>query len=246
MKLKCTISYDGSEFSGFQLQPYGRTVQGEIEKALRKLHKGTEIKIIASGRTDAGVHAAGQVIHFETNLAIPNQKWPAALNSLLPEDIALLNVQPAPEDFHARFQVKKKEYRYHVSLSPVRNVYNRKYAFSYPYQLDIDSMRKAAALMEGTHDFTSFCSIKTAVENRIRTIYSFQLVEEGSMLYFHVTGSGFLYNMVRIMVGTLLEVGRKKIFPEDIPRILEARNRAESGRTVPGHGLYLWKVSYDN
>jgi tRNA pseudouridine38-40 synthase len=246
MRVKCIVSYDGSLFSGYQVQPNKRTVQGEIEGALFKLHKGQTIKVSASGRTDAGVHAIGQVFHFDTNLTIPENKWPYALNALLPEDIIILETTYVNEDFHARFNATGKEYRYRIDQQKMMDVFKRKYSFHYPYTLDLSAIRQACIHLCGTHDFTSFCVAKTEVEDKVRTIYSIEVIEEETEIIFCFIGNGFLYNMVRILVGTLLDVGQGMTDPDSIPAILEGRDRRLSGKTVPGHGLYLWKVHYDN
>lgn len=246
MRVKCIVSYDGTHFSGYQVQPNKRTVQSEIEAALKKLHKGQSIKVHASGRTDAYVHAVGQVIHFDTTLTILPEKWPYALNSLLPNDIVILEAEHVADQFHARFDVIKKEYRYKLSTQKMIDVFKRDFTFHFPYKLDIESMRQACLHLCGTHDFTSFCVAKTEVEDKVRTIYSIEIMKEGNDLIFCFTGNGFLYNMVRILMGTLLEVGQGKKTPDQIPSILEGKDRSLSGKTAPGHGLYLWKVYYDN
>ncbi|MGP1910363.1 tRNA pseudouridine(38-40) synthase TruA [Metabacillus sp. JX24] len=246
MRVKCTVSYDGTGFSGFQIQPGQRTVQGEIEKGLKKLHKGQEVKVFASGRTDAGVHAIGQVLHFDTEIYIPENRWPNALNSLLPGDVAIQAASFTEDDFHARYHVRAKEYRYKVSRSEVRDVFSRNYAYHYPYKLDYVKMREAIKFLIGTHDFTSFCSAKTDKEDRIRTLYDIEFYEEDDVLTFRFVGDGFLYNMVRILVGTLMNAGRGVLDPYRIPDILKARDRSMNGKTAPGSGLYLWKVYYDN
>ncbi|TXC85632.1 tRNA pseudouridine(38-40) synthase TruA [Metabacillus litoralis] len=246
MKVKCTVSYDGSQFYGYQVQPNKRTVQSEIEEALTKLHKGEKIKIFASGRTDASVHAVGQVFHFETNLRIPDDRWPFALNSLLPEDIVIKSAAYVEHEFHARFDVVKKEYRYIINQEKIQDVFKRKYCFHYPYEIDLQSIEKACDLLLGTHDFTSFCAAKTEVEDKVRTLYSIEVIKEENDIIFRFIGNGFLYNMVRILVGTLLEIGQGIKSFEDIPAIFKGLDRRLSGKTVPGHGLYLWKVYYDN
>jgi len=246
MRVKCTVSYDGTGFSGFQIQPGQRTVQGEIEKGLKKLHKGQEVKVFASGRTDAGVHAIGQVLHFDTEIYIPESRWPNALNSLLPGDVAIQTAAFTEDDFHARYHVRAKEYRYKVCRSEVRDVFSRNYAYHYPYKLDYVKMREAIKFLIGTHDFTSFCSAKTEKEDRIRTLYDIEFYEEDDVLTFRFVGDGFLYNMVRILVGTLINAGRGVLDPYRIPDILKARDRSLNGKTAPGSGLYLWKVYYDN
>jgi tRNA pseudouridine38-40 synthase len=246
MRVKCKVSYDGTQFNGYQVQPNKRTVQGEIEEALAKLHKGHVVKIHASGRTDAHVHAVGQVFHFDTHLTIPYEKWPYALNSLLPNDIVVLESAYVDDAFHSRFHAVKKEYRYRISSKKIQDVFKRHYAYHFPYKLNISSMRQACSHLCGTHDFTSFCVAKTEVEDKVRTIFSIDIIEEETELIFCFIGNGFLYNMVRILVGTLLEVGQGTRNPDSMPFILEGQDRSLSGKTAPGHGLYLWKVYYDN
>jgi tRNA pseudouridine38-40 synthase len=243
-RYKCTISYDGTQFSGYQIQPGKRTIQGEVEAALSKLHKGEHIKISASGRTDAGVHAKGQVIHFDSALAIPTEKWEIALNSILPDDIAVIRVEKVADSFHARFDAIGKEYRYYVHLSPKRDPFKRHYAYQFPYPLDYVAMKEALKYLIGTHDFTSFCSAKTEIEDKVRTIEEIEFFQERDLLVFRFIGNGFLYNMVRILTGTLLEVGSGDRSPYSIPEILEKKDRKFAGKTAPAHGLYLWKVFY--
>jgi len=243
-RYKCTISYDGTLFSGYQVQPGKRTVQSEIEEALRKLHKGRTIRISASGRTDAGVHARGQVIHFDSPLQIPEDRWVKALHSLLPDDIAILKVEKAAPDFHARFDAKGKEYRYFIRLSDVKDPFTRHYQFQYGYHLNIEKMKEAASYLIGTHDFTSFCSAKTEVEDRVRTLQRIEIDKDGDQLMFRFAGDGFLYNMVRILVGTLLEAGRGLRQPAEMKAILAGKDRSLAGKTAASHGLYLWEVFY--
>jgi tRNA pseudouridine38-40 synthase len=244
-RLKCIISYDGTLFSGYQVQPGKRTVQGEIQKALTKLNKGVNIRVSASGRTDAGVHARGQVIHFDTSLEIEPARWQIALNSLLPDDIAVSSAEIVPQDFHARFGAAGKEYRYFLLLSKHRNPFQRNYAYQYPLELNYDAMREASNQLLGTHDFTSFCSAKTEVEDRVRTLKEIDFFEENGMLVFRFVGNGFLYNMVRILVGTLLEVGNGRRAADTMQGLLASKDRTLAGKTAPGHGLYLWQVFYD-
>jgi len=243
-RVKCTVAYDGSFFAGYQVQPNKRTVQGEIETALSKLHKGEPIKIFASGRTDAKVHAKGQVIHFDSPLNLPEDKWVKALNSLLPEDIAILESTYVKPNFHARFSVVEKEYRYKIRITKGKDPFLRNYVYHYPYPLNIERMKKGMYYFPGTYDFTSFCSAKTEIEDRVRTISYVDLIEDNEILTFVIRGNGFLYNMVRIIVGTLLEIGSGEKSPDDIPDIIKKMDRDAAGRTAPGHGLYLWKVYY--
>ncbi|UAL49420.1 tRNA pseudouridine(38-40) synthase TruA [Sutcliffiella horikoshii] len=245
-RLKCILTYDGAQFEGYQIQKEKRTVQLEVQKALSRIHKGTEIKVSASGRTDAGVHAVGQVLHFDSPLTIPDAAWQKALNAHLPKDIWVKRVESVSGDFHARFDVVKKEYRYKVSLAKDFNVFDRDQVFHYPYPLDLEAVKEACGHFIGEHDFTSFCSAKTEVEDKVRTIYSLDVELQGEDLEFRIVGNGFLYNMVRIIVGTLLEIGQGKKLPRDIFSILGARDRGAAGKTAPAHGLYLWNVVYDD
>lgn len=240
----CTICYDGTLFSGYQVQPGRRTVQSEIEAALKKLHKGNDVKITASGRTDAGVHAKGQVIHFDSPLFIPEGSWVKALQAHLPDDIVIRKAERVETNFHARFDAVGKEYRYFVRLAPEKDPFTRHYQFHFTYPLNVERMRETVSYLIGTHDFTSFCSAKSEVVDRVRTISAIELIEEEELLVFRFSGNGFLYNMVRILTGTLLEVGRGLRRPEDIPQILKQKDRQLAGKTAPAHGLYLWEVFY--
>lgn len=244
-RLKCIISYDGTSFSGFQVQPNGRTVQGEIEKALEKIHKGYTGRIQASGRTDTGVHAVGQVIHFDSILDVPTSGWIQALNTSLPDDIVVTLVEAVDASFHARYNSVKKEYRYFLSNKKFENVFRRNYCYHYPYPIDLKKIIEGTKYLIGTHDFTSFCSTKSDKENKIRTIYEIDVFEDAGEIVFRFVGDGFLYNMVRIMIGTLLKVGQGKWSPCEIENILQQKNRKASGKTAPGHGLHLWNVWYE-
>lgn len=248
MRLRAIISYDGSQFSGYQVQPGKRTVQLEIERVLETIHKGDVVKIVASGRTDAGVHATGQVIHFDSPLTFPLDRWVTALNVQLPRDIRILSVEQVSDDFHARYHAVGKTYRYIWSISEIHSPFERDFSVhAERYKLDISSMQKAAQHLIGTHDFSSFCAANTNVNDFVRTIYSinFEVKKETQQLHMIISGSGFLYNMVRIIAGTLWEVGIRKKTVEGIPDILLACARKEAGKTAPAHGLYLEKVVYD-
>lgn len=245
-RFKCIISYDGTHFAGYQIQPNKRTVQGELERVLANMHKGEIIRVTASGRTDAGVHAYGQVIHFDSPLHLPADRWKKALNAMLPEDMAIREVQEVDASFHARFSAVAKEYRYKIRTAVERDVFSRHYAYHFPYPLDYDAIKQALQLVKGTHDFTSFCSAKTEIEDRVRTIYEANLLLTHDGFEFQWIGDGFLYNMVRILVGTMLEIGQGKRNWDCIPSILEEKDRRLAGKTAPPHGLYLWNVAYDN
>ncbi|MCR8872332.1 tRNA pseudouridine(38-40) synthase TruA [Peribacillus frigoritolerans] len=243
-KYKCVIAYDGTDFAGYQVQPEKRTIQSEFEAVLAQMHKGTIIKVTASGRTDSGVHAKGQVLHFESPLTFPTENWIKAFSALLPTDIIALEVDIVPDDFHARFHTTGKEYRYIVARSKLRDPFKRNYAYHYPYPLNMEAIREAISYLIGTHDFTSFCSAKTEVVDKVRTIKEMDFEESDDFLVFRFVGEGFLYNMVRILVGTLLDVGSGKISPHDMSGILDKKDRSFAGKTAPAQGLYLWKVFY--
>lgn len=247
MRLRAIISYDGSQFSGYQVQPGKRTVQLEIERVLEIIHKGTIVKVVASGRTDAGVHATGQVIHFDSPLTFPLDRWSTALNVQLPRDIRILSIEQVSDDFHARYHAVGKTYRYIWSLSEIHSPFERDFSVHADrYKPDIALMQEAAQHLLGTHDFSSFCAAKTNVNDFVRTIYSidFEVKKETQQLHMIISGSGFLYNMVRIIAGTLWEVGIRKKSVESIPKILLSCARKEAGKTAPAHGLYLENVAY--
>lgn len=242
-KLKMTVAYDGTDFFGFQRQPHRRTVQGVLEEAISRIN-GKPIQVVGAGRTDAGVHALGQVCHFETALPMPPDRWVSVLNRVLPRDVAVRSVEEVPPPFHARKDARWKRYRYLIDTSPVPDVFTRRFRFHFPLSLDVEAMRRAAADLEGTHDFTSFSSARSPVENRVRTIHLCRVEKEGPVVSMEVVGNGFLYNMVRIIAGTLLEVGRGKRSPESIPDVIRANNRAAAGKTLPPEGLMMVEVGY--
>lgn len=244
-KLKLTLSYDGTNFSGYQIQPNKRTIQGELERALHRMHKNKYVKVYASGRTDAGVHAIGQVVHFESSLNLPTARWKKALNTLLPSDITIKQVVVASDDFHARYDAIEKEYRYIVLTDSEYHVFKRNYVYQLNETMDIKAIQKACLSLVGTHDFTSFSSARATVKgSKVRTLTDVrcEITDEGFTFIFR--GDGFLYHMVRILVGTLLEVGSGKRKPEDIQNLVEQKNRNLTGRTAPPQGLYLWEVIY--
>jgi tRNA pseudouridine38-40 synthase len=242
-RLKCVVAYDGTDYSGFQIQPQVATVQGEIEAALHRL-TGETIQIVGSGRTDAGVHARGQVFHFDTNSSIPLEKWRYVLDNQLPEAIVIRSVEEAEPGFHARFDVKVKEYRYCIDNGPVPDLFRHRYADHIRHPLDLAGMQQAARHLIGEHDFTSFCSAKTFVEDKVRTVYDLRVEREGDFIWVVCRGNGFLYNMVRIIVGTLVEVGQGKREPDEMKAILLARDREQAGKTAPAKGLIMWQVEY--
>lgn len=243
--IKMVVAYDGSNYHGFQAQNRTalKTVQGELETALETL-TGEKTSVIGSGRTDAGVHAWGQAVNFRSDTRIPEAKIPFALNSVLPRDIVVREAQDVPEDFHARFSAKKKTYCYTIYNDRHMSPFWRQYAWHVPVQLDTEKIAVGAEKFIGEHDFTAFCANNTEDGNHIRRIYDFTLATEGPLVRFTVTGSGFLWNMVRIMTGTLLEVGAGKRAPEDITALLLVKERKSTGMTLPPQGLCLMSVEY--
>lgn len=245
-RYKAIIAYDGTQFNGFQTQPNCRTVQGELERVLKKLNNGKTIFVTGSGRTDAGVHAIGQVIHFDYPETRELEKMRYALDSLTPKDIAIKSVEIVSEEFHARYHVVEKTYRFHVDLGKPRSPFRRFYASHFPYLIDSDKIRRNLTDIVGTHDFTSFCASGTEVEDKVRTVYEAKLEvnELEDELIFTFRGDGFLYKMIRNLVGTLLEIGNGRMTDGCIPDILAAKDRTKAGQTANPEGLYLLEVKY--
>lgn len=243
--IKLTVAYEGTDFHGFQVQPRLRTVQGELEQAIRKL-TGEEIQVTGSGRTDAGVHAWGQIVNFYTSSRIPTEKWAIAMNVTLPDDLVIRAAEEVVESFHSRFDAVGKIYRYQIDRGVYPDVFARRYAWHVPYALDVQRMRDAAESLVGRHDFTSFCNAATPLEDKVREVQQISLVERGHLLYLTVQGTGFLWNMVRIIAGTLVDVGRGRIDSQRVSAILQARDRTLAGVTAPAHGLTLLEVLYPN
>jgi tRNA pseudouridine38-40 synthase len=254
---KLTLAYDGAEFSGWQAQPERRTVQGELERAWREI-TGETVRANVAGRTDAGVHAAGQVVSVESATSIEPEALVLALNAKLPEDVAIRAVEPAPDGFHATHYAKRKRYRYAIYNDPRRPVFWRRYAWHVPTPLEVEAMRRAGQALVGTHDFVSFQSTGSERETTIRTIFAVDVArsrktpasavgplnESNSLVTIDVEGDGFLYNMVRAIAGTLVEVGRGKRDAGWVAEALAARDRCAAGQTAPPHGLMLLHVDY--
>lgn len=242
--IKLTIEYDGKCYNGWQKQANKLNIQGEIEKAIYNITK-EDVDLIGSGRTDAGVHALGQVANFKTNSKIPIEKLPLAINSQLKNSIVIKEAEDADERFHSRYNAKHKTYRYIINNSKCGTAIYRNLEYSYPFKLDVKKMEQASKYFEGEHDFKAFKSSGTSSKNSVRTIYKAIVKQEGEKIIIELTGNGFLYNMVRIISGTLLDVGLGKIKPEEISEIIESKNRQRAGKTLPPYGLYLVEVNYN-
>ena len=245
MRIKLEISYLGDNYSGFQIQNNKRTIQGEIEKVLSDIFN-QKINLVASGRTDAGVSAIKQVAHFDIVEEFSNvEKLYKRMNSMLPDDIKILSSEEVDSNWHARFNAKKKTYCYRFYVSEVCVPFIDKHSLNVGKKLNIAEMEKACEVLIGEHDFSAFCAANTNVINKTRTIFSAQIKQLNNLEYeFEITGNGFLYNMVRIIVGTLLEVGYNRKTVEDVKKALEAEDRRLAGYLVPAKALYLKEVKY--
>lgn len=237
------VSYMGTAYSGFQRQKTGLGVQEEIEKALLKL-TGEIITINAAGRTDAGVHGLGQVISFKTMSTIPADKLHMAFNSILPYDIRVLQTRDMPDEFHARFSAKNKIYSYLVNINRVSDPIMAPISWHFPRRIDMDAVRQAAEIIVGEHDFSGFCAAGSPVKNKVRHVMDLKVEENEGLLRISVQANGFLYNMVRIIVGTLMEAGLGKLQISDIEKIFHEKNRVIAGMTAPPQGLCLIWVDY--
>ena len=242
-RIKLVAAYDGTNYHGSQIQNNGETIEGVLKAELSSLLK-EEINLIGASRTDAGVHARGNVFVFDTESRIPPEKFSYALNARLPEDIRVQDSCEVPEDFHPRHQDTVKTYEYRVLNRKLPLPEYRLYAHFTYETLDVDKMNEACRHFIGEHDFASFCAAGSQVESTVREIYDLHVEKAGDLLTISVTGNGFLYNMVRIIAGTLLKVGGGHILPEEIPEIIEAKNRKEAGPTAPAKGLTLVQIRY--
>jgi len=243
-RIKWTIAYNGTNYCGWQIQPNGITIEEVLNKALKKL-TGEDILVIGASRTDSGVHAMGNVAVFDTDTTIPAEKIAVALNQRLPEDIVIVKSEEVADDFHPRYCDCSKTYEYHIINTRIPVPTKRLTNYFVSYVLDIEKMRQAASYLVGEHDFVSFCNVRTDVENTVRTIYALDILTNGDEITVRITGNGFLYNMVRIIVGTLIRVGRGFYEPEKVKEILEAKDRKAAGVTAPAHGLMLMEIKYD-
>lgn len=242
-RIKLVVAYDGTAYCGFQVQNNGPTIEGELNRVLSELF-GEEIRVIGASRTDSGVHAYCNVAVFDTNARMPAEKMLYAINQRLPEDIRVQSSMEVAGDFHPRHTDSRKTYEYHIYNTGVQNPMKRHYALWDYHNLQVDKMKEAAVYLVGEHDFKSFCSVDTTVESTVRTIYNLSVEKNGEDIVISVCGNGFLYNMVRIIAGTLLEVGKGKIEPNEMEKILNALDRQAAGPTAPAHGLTLVKYEF--
>lgn len=243
-RIKATIQYCGCNYSGFQVQPNAVTVQEVLENALSRVYNA-KINVTASGRTDSGVHALGQVIHFDVPItSLPCEKLPFAVAQYLPNDVSIINAEEVDGEFHARYSCKSKTYKYRLICSEYNLPFEYGRAWICNYHLDIDTMKDAAKCFLGEHDFKTFMASGSSVKSTIRNITRLDICEYGNCIEFVVSANGFLYNMVRIIVGTLVDVGRGRIDVSDIDGIIESRERAKAGKTAPPDGLYLLSAEY--
>ncbi len=247
MRIKLTLSYDGTDFAGWQRQSAERTVQQEIEQALAKIHKGKDIVLHGAGRTDSGVHASAQVAHFDSDHAsISPEIFKKSLNANLPRDIRILKSERVADDFHARFDAQMRSYKYYILNQEDCWAYYRDYVYSIDKEIKLTALNEAASILIGNHNFRTFASkSERDTESYVRDIFAANWYCEGMFLVFHISGAGFLRKMVRSIVGNLLEVNDFDNPKEELARRFYAKDRKESGVTAPAHGLYLHEVSYD-
>lgn len=238
------VAYDGTAYCGWQIQKNGRTIEGELNRALQEL-TGEEIQVIGASRTDAGVHGLDNVAVFDTCCRIPGEKFSYALNQRLPEDIRVRASKEVSGDFHPRRCKSRKTYEYHIYNAAFPDPLRRLYSYFTYIPLEEEKMRRAAAYLMGEHDFASFCSAGSQAETTVRTVYSLDVVRDGGEIVIRITGNGFLYNMVRIIAGTLMEAGSGRMEPEKIREILKAGDRSAAGPTAPACGLVLKELVYE-
>ena len=243
-RIKLTVAYDGTDYCGWQIQKNGVTVEEVLNRALSRL-TGEKITVIGASRTDAGVHARGNVAVFDTDTRIPAERIVYAVNALLPEDVVVVRSEEVPAGWHPRKCVSVKTYEYRILNREFPDPVRRRDTYFVSFPLDLDRMRQAAGYLKGTHDFKSFCSAQTSVEDTVRTIYSLDVEKAGDLFTVRVRGNGFLYNMVRIIAGTLAGVGRGYFEPEEVERMLEEKDRTKAGVTAPPQGLTLVGIEYE-
>ena len=243
MRYLIKFSYDGTAYAGFQSQKGLMTIQEKMEEALTKINNGKKTSIVATGRTDKGVHALAQYAHADLDVKITDKKLKRAMNSNLPEDIHVIETKIVPDDFHARYKVREKKYEYLINIGEY-NPIERNHCFQYNHELDIEKMKQAIKYFEGEHDFRAFVTENKDKDNCIRTITKTSILKEKNIIKITFQGTGFLRYQVRNMVGILIRVGENKIEPEKIKEIIESKDRSRSGKTAPAEGLYLVDVIY--
>lgn len=244
MRIKLIVAYDGTNYKGWQVQPNGITIEEVLNKKLTEL-LGEEITVAGASRTDSGVHSLGNVAVFDTNTRMPAEKISFALNQRLPEDIVVQDSCEVPEDWHPRYQNSRKTYEYRILNRTFRMPSRRFDTYFYHHPLDVEKMQKAASYLVGEHDFKSFCAIGAQVKTTVRTVYACDVLKNGEIITIRVTGNGFLYNMVRIIAGTLIQVGGGALPLERIPEILAAQDRSAAGPTAPAQGLTMMGIEFE-
>lgn len=242
-RIKLIVAYDGTEYSGWQIQPEAPTIEMCLDKAIHEL-TGENVHVTGASRTDAGVHAYGNVAVFDTESTIPGDRFTFALNRFLPDSIVIQDSWEVPVDFHPRHCNTRKTYEYRILNTAVPLPQKRNFTWHVAGSIDIEKMKEAAAYIVGEHDFKSFCCVRTQAESTVRTIYSLEVLQEGSEIIIRIKGNGFLYNMVRIITGTLIQVGKGRFMPEYVKQMLEAKDRTVAGQTAPPQGLTLVGIEY--
>lgn len=243
-RVRLIVAYDGTNYCGWQIQPNGITVEEVLNREISRLTK-EDIHIIGASRTDSGVHALGNVAVFDTVSSIPPERMAYAVNQRMPEDIVIVKSDEVASDWHPRYQDEiTKTYEYHIYNAPVPNPLKRNYSAFVSFSMDVEKMCEGAEYLVGEHDFVSFCNIRTNVTDTVRTVQSITITQDGADIVIRITGNGFLYNMVRIIAGTLIRVGRGFYTPEKVKEILEAKKRTAAGVTAPAAGLVLVKIDY--
>lgn len=243
-RVRLIVAYDGTNYCGWQVQPNGITVEEVLNREIVRL-TGEDIHVIGASRTDSGVHALGNVAVFDTESSIPPERMAYALNQRMPEDIVIVRSDEVMPDWHPRYQREvSKTYEYHIYNAPVPNPLKRNYSAFVSFPMDVEKMRQGAEYLVGEHDFVSFCNIRTNVSDTVRTVHGITITQDGADIVLRITGNGFLYNMVRIIAGTLIRVGRGFYAPERVKEILEERKRTAAGVTAPAAGLVLAEIEY--
>lgn len=243
-RVRLYVAYDGTDYCGWQVQPNGITVEEVLNRELSRL-TGEDVHIIGASRTDSGVHALMNVAVFDTGSSIPPERMAYALNQRMPEDIIITKSDEVAMDWHPRYQDEvKKTYEYHIYNAPVPNPLKRRYSAFVSFPMDIEKMREGAGYLVGEHDFVSFCNVRTNVSDTVRTVENISITQNGADIVIRITGNGFLYNMVRIIAGTLIRVGRGFYEPEMVKKILEEKKRTAAGVTAPANGLVLVEIDY--